>query len=148
MDDGDAWARLAAARVARLATTTPDGAPHVVPITFAVVGETIAHAIDHKPKSTRALARVRNLRADPRASALVDRYDDDWDALWWVRADGRAEILEVDDAEASDLIDALVAKYEQYRGGRRPQGPVIALRVERVSGWEAAARTGRARPSD
>lgn len=137
-----AWARLAAARVARFATITPDGAPHLVPVTFAAVGEaTLVHAVDHKPKATRALARIRNLAADPRASLLVDHYDDDWSRLWWARADGTARVLD----DAPDLIDALVAKYPQY-AEHRPDGPVIALDVKRVSAWEAAARTGRARP--
>ena len=129
MDDRDAWARLAAARVARLATA----APRVVPVTFAVVGTTIVHAVDHKPKATRALARLADLRADPRASLLVDHYDDaDWDALWWVRADGVARVLD----DAPELVDALVDKYPQYRE-RRPAGPVVALDVERITGWEA-----------
>jgi PPOX class probable F420-dependent enzyme len=126
----DPWARLASARVARLATS----APRVVPVTFAIAGETIYHAVDHKPKATRRLARLDDLRADPRASLLVDHYDDeDWTRLWWVRADGTARIL--DDAPAA--IDLLVEKYAQYRE-QRPAGPVIALDVQRIKGWEAS----------
>jgi PPOX class probable F420-dependent enzyme len=125
----DPWARLAGARVARFATR----APRIVPVTFAIAGETIYHAVDHKPKATRALARLEDLRADPRASLLVDHYDDaDWGALWWVRADGRARVLD----DAPEAIDLLVEKYAQYRE-RRPQGPVVALDVERIKGWSA-----------
>jgi PPOX class probable F420-dependent enzyme len=127
-----AWARLAAARVARLATA----APRVVPVTFAVVGQTVVHAVDHKPKATRALARLEDLRRDPRASLLVDHYEDDWTALWWVRADGTARVL--DGGDAIDAIDALVAKYPQY-AQRRPQGPVVVLDVERLTSWDASA---------
>jgi PPOX class probable F420-dependent enzyme len=124
--------RFAAARVARLATAGPDG-PHIVPITFAVVGEVIYHAIDHKPKRTTALKRLDNLRADPRASILVDGYDEDWSALWWVRADGDGSILAPGHAEA---LHALREKYPQYRD-RPPEGPVIAVDVTRWSSWSA-----------
>jgi PPOX class probable F420-dependent enzyme len=131
MTDEQAWARLVAAPVARLATT----APRIVPVTFAVVGRAIVHAVDHKPKATRELARIEDIRRDPRVALLVDRYDDDWSRLWWVRADGRARVAD-DAAEATGAIDALVAKYPQY-AGHRPDGPVVVLDVERVSGWEA-----------
>jgi PPOX class probable F420-dependent enzyme len=126
----DHWARLANARVAHLATS----APRVVPVTFAIAGETIYHAVDDKPKATRRLARLDDLRADPRASLLVDHYDDaDWTRLWWVRADGTARILD----DAPEAIDLLVKKYAQYRE-QRPAGPIIALDVQRIKGWEAS----------
>ena len=130
----DPWALLATARVARFATLAPDGRPALVPVCFAMEGQTIFHAVDHKPKATRALARVRNLETDPRATLLADHYDDeDWNALWWVRAEGTARIL----AEAPHAIDLLMERYPQYRE-QRPQGPVIALDVQRISGWEAS----------
>jgi PPOX class probable F420-dependent enzyme len=131
MSDARAWERLAAARVARFATS----APRMVPVTFAVVGESVVHAVDHKPKATRGLARLADLARDPRASVLVDHYDDaDWSALWWVRVDGVARV--VDAAEATAELDALVAKYPQY-AERRPEGPVIVLDVERIVEWSA-----------
>jgi PPOX class probable F420-dependent enzyme len=123
--------RFAEARVARLATT----GPHIVPIVFAVVGDVIYHAIDHKPKRTTALKRLENLRADPRCSVLVDAYDEDWERLWWERADGVGSILAPGHAEA---ITALQAKYEQYRA-QPPLGPVVAIKVSRWSDWSAAA---------
>ncbi len=126
--------RFAAARVAHLATAGDDG-PHIVPIVFAVVGETIYHAVDHKPKRTTALKRIANLRADPRASVLADGYDEDWSRLWWVRADGTARILEPGHEPA---IGALRARYEQYRD-RPPEGPVIAIDVSRWSAWSGAS---------
>lgn len=124
------WDRLAGARVGRLATT----APRIVPITFAVVGRTVVHAVDHKPKATRALARLQDIRRDPRVALLVDHYDEDWTQLWWVRADGLARVHEPDEAPAA--VDALVAKYRQY-AERRPDGPVVVLDVQRLSGWAA-----------
>jgi PPOX class probable F420-dependent enzyme len=130
VDDARAWERLGAARVGRFATT----ALRIVPITFAVSGGEVFHAVDHKPKATRALARLEDLRRDPRASLLVDHYDEDWTALWWVRADGRARILE---DGFDEVLDLLAAKYPQY-AERRPEGPVIALDVERLVSWSAA----------
>jgi PPOX class probable F420-dependent enzyme len=130
----DPWALLATARVGRFATVAPDGRPMLVPVCFAIAGETIYHAVDHKPKTTRGLARLRNVRAEPRASLLADHYEEDWSALWWVRADGTARVLE----DAPEAINLLVERYPQYRE-RRPEGPVVALDVERISGWEARA---------
>jgi len=126
--------RFATARVARLATTGPDG-PHVVPIVFALDGDVLYHAVDHKPKRTTALKRLDNLRADPRASVLADAYDEDWTQLWWVRADGTARILEPGRPPA---IERLRERYPQYRE-RPPEGPVIAIDVNRWSDWTAGA---------
>jgi PPOX class probable F420-dependent enzyme len=124
--------QFAAARVARLATTGPAG-PHIVPIVFALVGDVIYHAVDHKPKRTTALKRLDNLRADSRASVLADGYDEDWERLWWVRADGVASILAPGHAEA---IAALREKYPQY-AERPPEGPVVAVKVTKWSSWSA-----------
>jgi PPOX class probable F420-dependent enzyme len=141
MDPDEAWARLQTARVARFATVRADGSPSIVPVCFAIAGQTIYHAVDHKPKATRALARLQHLAAEPRAALLADHYDDaDWTRLWWVRADGHARVLD----DAPDAIDLLVARYAQYRE-HRPEGPVVALEVERLKGW-SAARADRARP--
>jgi PPOX class probable F420-dependent enzyme len=129
----DPWALLAGARVARFATVTPEGRPTLVPVCFAIDGHTIYHAVDHKPKATRELARIRNVLAEPRAALLADYYDDeDWTQLWWVRADGTARVLD----RAPRAIELLVERYPQYLE-HRPEGPVIALDVERISGWSA-----------
>ena len=131
--------RFAAARVARLATAGRDG-PHVVPIVFAVAGDVVYHAVDHKPKRTTALKRLANLEADPRASLLADAYDEDWERLWWVRADGTARVLDPGDDEAREAVRLLAERYEQYRS-RPPGGPVVAVDVRRWSGWSARAST-------
>ena len=126
--------RLATARVARLATVRADGAPHVVPCCHALVGEVVYSAVDGvKPKGSLALRRLDNLRAEPRASLLVDHYDDDWSMLWWVRIDGSARLLE-EGAERGLALDALAGKYEQY-AEERPPGTVIALDITRWSAW-------------
>jgi PPOX class probable F420-dependent enzyme len=129
--------RFAAARVARLATVGRDGAPHVVPITFAVVGETIVHAVDHKPKRTRALRRLENIAAHPAVSVLADHYEEDWRALWWVRADGRARIVDADGDEGASAVAALAERYAPYRE-TPPVGPVVVVAVERWSGWASS----------
>jgi PPOX class probable F420-dependent enzyme len=123
--------QFATARVARLATVSGVGTPHLVPITFALVGTTIISVVDAKPKSTTALRRLDNIAENPFVSVLVDEYDDDWDRLWWARADGWARI-----DESFDLAP-LVARYGQYRD-RPPEGPVIVIEVDHWSGWSAS----------
>ena len=130
----DAPARFGAARVARLATTDADGSPHLVPVVFALVGETVWTAVDAKPKSTTALRRLDNVRAHPAVSLLVDHYADDWATLWWVRADGVATVLDVDEGRAG--LDALTAKYPQYQENP-PPGPVLRVDVTRWVSWSA-----------
>lgn len=126
--------RFAAARVARLATVGADGQPHVVPIVFALAGETIYSVVDSKRKRTTELRRLRNVSSNPRVSVLVDHYDDtDWDALWWVRADGTARVSGLDESEAASAVELLARRYPQ----QRPRGPVLAVDVQRWSGWAA-----------
>ena len=136
MDEARCRALLAAERVARLATVRPDGGPHVVVCCYAIEGDRVWTAIDAKPKSGARLQRLENLRANPRASLLVDHYEEDWQALWWVRVDGAAAVID-DGDEGARAIAALTAKYEQYARSP-PAGPVIALTVERVTGWSSS----------
>ena len=129
--------RFEAARVARLATVSGDGRPHVVPITFALDGEKLVTAVDHKPKRTAALKRLANIAENPRVAVLVDEYSDDWERLWWARADGAASVVEPEPAERERLARLLASRYEQY-GSQPPAGPAIVIAVERWSGWAAA----------
>jgi PPOX class probable F420-dependent enzyme len=135
MTEEQCRARFADARVLRLATVDAAGRPHLVPATFAVDGDTVTIAVDHKPKRHTDLKRLRNIEENPAVALLVDRYKDDWDRLWWVRADGHARVLANEDA--AELVSALIYKYEQYRE-TRPSGPVIEITVTRWSGWCAA----------
>ena len=135
MNEARARELLGGARVARFATIAPDGRPRLVPICFALAGDVLYHAVDHKPKATRRLARLADLAADPRATVLADHYEENWSALWWVRADGRARVLEdVGDPESARALELLAERYAQYRV-RRPDGPVVALDIERLTGW-------------
>ncbi len=127
---------MGAARVARLATAGSDGQPHLVPVTFAVDGDRIYIAVDHKPKTTPNLRRLRNIGENPRVAVLADHYAEDWDELWWVRVDGRAHVVRDDDGMRHPL-DVLAERYEQYRESR-PAGPVIVIDAERWAGWASA----------
>jgi PPOX class probable F420-dependent enzyme len=125
-----------AARVARLATVGLDGRPHVVPICFALDGDTLYTSVDSKPKSTRRLRRLANIEANPAVEIVIDHWDEDWSRLWWVRLSGRAEIVE-HDARALELLQA---KYPQYLADP-PVGPFIVVTIRRQSGWQALNRS-------
>lgn len=153
LPEDEARRRFASARVARLATADPHGRPHIVPFTFAYSagagrGESgrggdggsgspdhIYSAVDAKPKSSTDLRRLRNIRANPRVAVLADHYEDDWDGLWWVRADGQAAILD-DPATMAPALALLAGRYPQYRE-HPPGGPVISIHVDRWTGWTA-----------
>jgi PPOX class probable F420-dependent enzyme len=134
MTRDEARARFAAAPVARLATAGPDGRPHIVPVVFVVAGDCVYSVVDAKPKRTTALRRLANVTQNPAVALLVDHYEDDWDALWWVRADGRGRVLASSVAEARRAVALLTARYPQQRA----VGAVLAFDVDRWSGWSAA----------
>jgi PPOX class probable F420-dependent enzyme len=137
LDPAEARARFAAARVVRLATSGADGAPHLVPCTFAMDGSgRIAIGIDNKPKSSRNLKRLRNIAANPQVSLLADHYGEDWTQLWWARADGMAAIEPFGDDQAW-YWELLRRKYPQYEG-ESLTGPVIAVTVSSWTGWAFA----------
>ncbi|MGH4029838.1 TIGR03668 family PPOX class F420-dependent oxidoreductase [Actinomycetota bacterium Odt1-20B] len=132
----EAKRRFTSARVLRLASTDAADQPHLVPATFAVRGDTVVIAVDHKPKNTFALKRLGNIAANPRVSVLVDQYDDEWEQLWWVRADGTGRVLTADEDRREPVL-WLCDKYRQYRE-RPPEGPVISIDVQRWVGWAFA----------
>lgn len=133
----DEIGQFAGARRALLSTVNPDGTPHLVPVVFAVDNDTIVTAIDWKPKTTRKLQRLENIRADPAVSLIVDNYDEDWTSLWWIRASGSARVAEPDTDECTAAIDALVAKYDQY-ASQRPEGPAIIVSKLTWRSWRAS----------
>jgi PPOX class probable F420-dependent enzyme len=132
-----AWARnlIEEARRAHLGLLDGDGAPRVLPVTFAVVGADVVSAVDDKPKRVTGtdLARVRWLRRDPRAALTVDRYDEDWSRLAWVQLLGEVTVEEEVDAAA---LTALQARYPPYRD-HPPAGPLLRLAVRRTLYWSA-----------
>ena len=133
---GWALALVAQEHVARLGLIDDDGAPRVLPITYALDGGAFVTAVDHKPKRVAAerLARVRWLRARPRAALTIDHYDDDWSRLAWVQALGDVRIVEAQAAPSA--VAALSERYEPYLD-RPPAGPLLVLEPERLLWWRA-----------
>lgn len=134
MDRADALERLALARVGHFASITPKGMPHVVAVTFVVIGLNVVHMIDEKPKTTQRLQRLRNVETTPTASLLADNYDEDWASLWWVRVDGEVTV-EKDTENWWEARARLKGKYRQYRNSP-PSGPAIFLSIDRLNSWE------------
>ncbi len=128
-------AMFAESPVAMLATVGADGAPHLVPVVFAVHGGVVYTAVDAKRKSTRRLRRLANIEANPKVSMLVDHYDDDWTQLWWVRADGIAAIHYSGEEMATGYA-LLRKKYPQYQRIAL-DGPVVTVDVQRWASWQA-----------
>jgi PPOX class probable F420-dependent enzyme len=124
---------VSSAPVGRLATVRRDGRPHVVPICFVVINDTVYSAVDDKPKRHRDLQRVRNIKASGTASLPIDEYDDDWSRLWWVRLDGRARLVD-NTVETEAAITMLRDKYPQYRA-QPPSGPLLAVDIEQWVAW-------------
>jgi PPOX class probable F420-dependent enzyme len=135
MADFDPVTMFAEAPVAHLATATPDGTPHLVPVVFALHQDVVYTAIDAKRKSTQRLRRLTNIEANPVVSLLVDHYEDDWNQLWWVRADGVAAVHHRGEEMATGY-DLLRRKYVQYNRVAL-DGPVIAIEIRRWSSWLA-----------
>lgn len=128
--------RFATAPVARLGTVSADGAPHLVPVVFAMAGDVVYTAVDGKPKSTTRLRRLANIASEPRVSLLVDHYTDDWTQLWWVRADGEATV-HANGAEAAAGRTLLQSKYPQYQSVSL-NGPVIVIAIRTWTHWSAS----------
>ncbi|MFC4496525.1 TIGR03668 family PPOX class F420-dependent oxidoreductase [Streptomyces ovatisporus] len=144
MTGGEARACFARARVATLATADVSGRPHLVPVVFALTGDTLAFAVDHKPKRSARLKRLENIRANQALCLLVDAYDEDWDRLWWARADGTGRVLPAagssgQSGQSGRYVALLAEKYREQYAGRPPRGPVVEITVERWSGWRAGA---------
>ena len=135
MDQSEMRHRVEMSFVARLATVGGDGRPHIVPISFGLDDKMLYFAVDFKPKRTSNLKRLRNIAANPAVSVLVDHYEADWDRLWWVRFDGTARIV-TEHYEVERALGLLAQRYDQYRE-KRPAGPVVAISIERMTGWSA-----------
>jgi PPOX class probable F420-dependent enzyme len=139
MTDTEAVERFGASRVARLATADVAGRPHLVPVVFALTGQTVVLAVDHKPKRSAHLKRLANIRANPAVCLLADGYEEEWDLLWWVRADGHARILPPAErsAHSERYVTLLAEKYERQYAGRPPAGEVVEITVTGWTGWRA-----------
>jgi PPOX class probable F420-dependent enzyme len=138
LDPARARERFLSSPVLRLATVGAAGQPHVVPCTFAAdEAERIVIGIDNKPKASPNVRRLTNITENPLVSLLVDFYSDDWEQLWWARADGVATV-ERSGPEHGEHWRLLRARYPQYRD-QVLGGPVIVVQVTTWSGWAFAA---------
>jgi len=136
LSQDEARTRFTTVPVARLATADAHGRPHLVVVTFAVRGDAVYMAVDQKPKSGTNLKRLRNVAENPQVAMLADEYSDAWDTLWWARADGQAAVLS-SPQQMAEPLRLLADRYWQYREAP-PAGPVLAVMVERWSGWTGA----------
>ena len=132
-----------------LATIAPDGRPRLVPIAFSfaisLTGDSknlvLYSALDEKPKSVadpRDLARVRDVLERPEVTVLVDRWDEDWSRLAWLRLQGTADLLEPGDQQAAEhatAVGLLRARYPQYASHRLEDRPIMRIRVTRAVSW-------------
>lgn len=132
---------LAECRVGRLGTIAPDGRPRLVPVCYARVDETVVIAVDEKPKRGGRLARLTDIERDARVTLLVDRYEDDWTRLAWVRIEGRAHVLERG-GEHPAALEVLRGRYGQYGSMRLEALPLIEVTPERVVGWRWGGNAG------
>ncbi len=136
--DAEARSLLEDGRVGRLATADAESAPHVIPVCYAVRDGRIYSIVDEKPKRTTRLARLRHIEANPNVALVVDRYNEDWSALAWVLVRGEASVLDGDEPSHGRAVEALRAKYEQYRSMDLAGRPLIALTPRRVNTWRAS----------
>src|ERR1700684_3548100 len=122
-------------RVARLATADAKGVPHLVPVCYAIAGDSLYITVDEKPKRTEIpLKRLRNISQNPEIAVTMDRWDEDWRRLAWVMLHGRGEILAAG-AEHDKAQERLRERYPQYRSMDLAPLPVIAMRIARASAW-------------
>ena len=135
LDSIDCRKRMDSSMFGVLGTVDPDRGTHLVPVVFAVSGDELVVPIDAvKPKATRQLRRIGNLRSDARASLVVDHRSDDWTELWWVRADlGFLGTEDYTDGWRSRLAN----RYPQYREPGTVRS-LLLFTIRSLSGWAAA----------
>jgi PPOX class probable F420-dependent enzyme len=114
-----------------LTTLAPDGSGHTVPMVFVAIGDELLSPIDHKPKTGRVLARVRNIERDARVTVLVDHWDEDWTRLAWLMVRGHA-VIEPD--APPEVVQSLNARYRQYAPDERPDA-LIRIRPTKLTWW-------------
>jgi PPOX class probable F420-dependent enzyme len=138
-DELPAWARelTVSARVGRLGFLDETDLPRVLPVTFTMFEGALWSAVDCKPKRSGEPARIRRLRRRPEATLLVDVFSDDWSRLAWLELRGLVTVAETSAALAA--LEALTAKYEQYRT-EPPPGPLLRLTPQLFACWRASDR--------
>jgi PPOX class probable F420-dependent enzyme len=126
--------------VAHLATADASGAPHVVPLCYARLGDCLYFVADDKPKrrGPRALKRLSNIAANPRVAVVVDDYDADWSRLAYLLLHLDAAIVD-DDAEYGTALAALCDRYPAYRSMplERATHPMVRMTPRRWHLWRS-----------
>lgn len=137
LDHTECLRRATAADHGVLATVHAERGADAVPVCFALDQDRLVVPVDReKPKRTSDLQRIENLRGDPRATLLCERWDaEDWGRLWWVRLSLRTEALAAPDRD--EMTTRLRLKYPQYRTAEFHS--VLVFRVVDSAGWAASA---------
>lgn len=130
--------RLAAHDHGILCTVHSERGVDAVPVAYAVSKDGyVGVPVDRvKPKVSTKLQRERNLKADPRATLLIEHWDrQDWSQLWWVRAE-----LQWESDPPGELVDGLAARlasrFRQYQD--QPFDQILVLRLVGLTGWAAS----------
>jgi PPOX class probable F420-dependent enzyme len=128
MDRSEMLALLSANTRGVMATTAADGSPHVVPMLYALDGETILSS------GTEGRVRTRNLERDPRCTVTV--FDEgNW--FRWVTVKGMCEIRRANPVEENERLYAMITGHPpedlaEYREAMvREQRIVYAITIER-----------------
>ena len=117
---------LLAHELCRLATASKDGRPHVVPVVYALDGESIVIAVDYKTK------KLKNMRENPKVALVVDEHSPNRGLM----VEGDCEIFERG-KEYLRLLQILFDRFVYYR--RNPWGegesPILKIRPTKAVMW-------------
>jgi PPOX class probable F420-dependent enzyme len=138
MTDAEVTLFLRQSRVATLATTGPDGFPHLVAMWYGLLDGTVY--FETKVKSQK----VVNLRRDPKVSCSVEAGES-YDQLRGVAIEGTATIIE--DTASDEYWAAAISVFERYQGvyteDMRPavelmmnKRVVVRIDPRRVRSWD------------
>lgn len=147
MTDDEVAAFLGEHRRVQIATTDPDGWPHLVPLTYTFLDDRMALWTDGRSR------KVTNLRRDDRLTCVVEAGDR-FDEYRAVQIRGRAEII--DDLATSERVG--VSLYERAVSplpppirdqaiAMAPQRVVVVVHPVKVVSWDHRKLAG-ARPAD
>jgi PPOX class probable F420-dependent enzyme len=122
---------VARQRIAHLATTYPDGRPHVVPISPVLDLDRIVFATE------RATQKVRNIAENPGVAICFDEYSEVWSSLRQVIVHGNADVVD-SGVEFRRDRDMLYDKYEQYETDapiEEDSAVIVEVRIIRAASW-------------
>ncbi|HVF08629.1 MAG TPA: pyridoxamine 5'-phosphate oxidase family protein [Actinomycetota bacterium] len=126
--NGAEAAFVSQARTCALATTYPDGRPHVVPISTVLDLDRLVFATD------RDAQKVRNIESDPNVAICFDEYHEDWSQLRQVVAHGEAYLVDSGPEFERDRA-LLYEKFPQYESAApidEGSSTIVEVRVDRV----------------